>query len=46
MLTRVYLHLLRDRPMRNVLPVPESSLDAQELDCRELLEDNWQSFVR
>jgi hypothetical protein len=46
MLTRVYHHLLRDRPMRNVLPVPESSLDAQELDCRELLEDNWQSFVR
>ena len=46
MLTRVYHHLLRDRPMRNVLPVPESSLDAQELECRELLEDNWQSFVR
>jgi hypothetical protein len=46
MLTRVYRHLLQDRPMRNVLPVPESSLDAQELDCREMLEDNWQSFVR
>jgi hypothetical protein len=41
MLTRVYHHLLRDRPMRNVLPVPETSLTAAELDCRQAPAGNW-----
>ena len=40
-LTRVYHHLLRDRPMRNVLPVPETSLTAAELDCRQALAGTW-----
>ena len=41
MLTRVYHHLLRNRSMRNVLPVPESSLAAADLDCQQALAANW-----
>jgi hypothetical protein len=35
LLTRVHHHLLRNRPMRNILPVPETSLTAVDLDCRQ-----------
>jgi hypothetical protein len=34
MFTRVFHHLLRDRPMRNVLPVPDNSLAAVDVDCK------------
>jgi hypothetical protein len=44
MLTRVYHHLLRGRPMRNVLPVPESSLAAADLDCRQNV-GNWDELM-
>ena len=44
-LTRIYHHLLRDRPMRNVLPVPESSLDAQTLDCKGPTDAAWDAFM-
>ena len=45
MLTRVYHHLLRDRPMRNVLPVPESSMDAQMRDCSGSADEAWDKFI-
>ena len=45
MLTRVYHHSLRDRPMRNVLPVPESSMDAQMRDCAGPADDAWEKFI-
>ena len=35
LLARVHHHLLRNRPMRNILPVPETSLTAVDLDCRQ-----------
>ena len=41
MRTRVYHHLLHNRPKRNVLPVPETSLTAADLDCRQALAGNW-----
>ena len=41
MLTKVYHHLLRSRPMRNVLPVPETSLTAADLDCRQNHAGSW-----
>ena len=31
--------------MRTVLPVPESSSEARELDCRDSAESAWESFV-
>ena len=45
LLTRVFHHLLKDRPMRAALPVPESSSEARELDCRDSAESAWVSFV-
>ena len=41
MLTRVYHHLLRERPMRNVLPVPESSMAAADIDCWQDTCNRW-----
>ena len=31
--------------MRTVLPVPEASMDANELDCTDALGDDWHTFV-
>jgi hypothetical protein len=45
MLTRIYHHLIRGRPMRNVLPVPEVSLVAAELDCRTEHEAAWKNIL-
>jgi hypothetical protein len=45
LLTRVFRYLLKDRPMRTVLPVPESSSEARELDCRDSAESAWESFL-
>jgi hypothetical protein len=45
MLTRVYHHLLRGRPMRNVLPVPDACQMAAELDCRTEYEAAWKNFL-
>ena len=38
-------HLLKGRPLRNVLPVPEASRDARELDCRDASECVWEGFL-
>jgi hypothetical protein len=44
-LQRLYHHLLRNRPMRNVAPVPQGSLDANGLDCREQFQERGDRFI-
>ena len=44
-LTRVYHHLLKNRPIRTVLPVPEASMDAKELHCTDVMGDEWPKFI-
>jgi hypothetical protein len=45
LMTRVYHHLLKGRSMRNVLPIPEASMESAELDCREATAAVWESFL-
>jgi hypothetical protein len=45
LMTRVYHHLLKGRSMRNVLPIPEASMESAELDCREATATVWESFL-
>jgi hypothetical protein len=45
LMTRVYRHLLKDRSMRNVLPIPEASRESAELDCKETTAAVWESFM-
>jgi hypothetical protein len=45
LLQRTFHHLLRERPMRNIAPVPEACMDAASLDCRERLHDLGEAFL-
>jgi hypothetical protein len=45
LLRRVFHHLLKDRPLRNVAPVPEACMDAVALDCRARSDDVGEAFL-
>jgi hypothetical protein len=45
LLQRTFHHLLKNRPMRNIAPVPEASMDAAALDCQERLHDLGEAFL-
>ena len=45
LLQTVYRYFLKGRPMRNVAPVPATSLDVKSVDCEQRAEKLWPAFI-